>query len=304
MNRLIVDGFNLAFRAHFAFQNLMTSTGLLSGGLYGFLTTLRSVKTKYSNFEIVVAWDSYAKRKKELYPEYKATRNHFNIDSPIQDLKAALSCLDVIQAEAPGEEADDVIASMAQNIEGLVYIYSSDKDLLQLVRDGKIIQIRPKVGATAERIYDEEAVFKEFGVKPQDFACYLAFRGDTSDNVPGVARVPSKILSSLSSEYHHPTEVYKNLTAETLTPFQRSSIENFQSQIGINYELVKLNDQLECIVSYGSSNKEEFDKILKKYEIKSILSNSYVDVFDKNTSFLNRIDSGHQTVKTFSIFEE
>jgi 5'-3' exonuclease len=250
-----------------------------------------------------VAWDNHATRKKELFPAYKANRNHFNVDPPIQDLKTALKCLKITQVEAMGEEADDVISTISQNYDGIVYIYSSDKDLLQLVRDGKIIMIRPKVGATPERIYDEEAVKKEFLVAPSDLACYLSFRGDTCDNVPGVQRVPSKVIAHLSNAYHTPAQVYDNLKQEKLTDFQRKSIEASVTQIAVNFELVKLRTDLDCLYTFGSSNKEEFAKVLLKYEIKAILASSYVDLFEKDESFLCRTDPGHPIVKTFSLYE-
>jgi DNA polymerase-1 len=293
MNRFVIDGFNLAFRAHYAFQTLMTSTGILSGCLYGFLNTLKSLRAKYSACEFVVVWDSYAKRKKDLFPEYKANRNHFNIDSPIKDLKSALKCLKVTQVEAPGEEADDVIATVCQNVDGIVYIYSSDKDLLQLVKDGKVIVIRPKVGATQERVYDEEAVMKEFGVTPLDLACYLSLRGDTSDNIPGIERVPSKVLASISREYHTPENIYRNLHQEKLTEFQLKSIQASESQVSLNFLLTQLKCDLDCVFVFGSSNTEEFARILAKYEIKAIFPSSYVELFEKGTSFFARTDPGH-----------
>lgn len=302
MNRFIIDGFNLAFRGHYAFRELMTSTGLLSGCVYGFLNTLKSLRTKYSSFEFVVVWDNHATRKKELFPEYKANRNSFNIDQPIQDLKTALKCLKTVQVEAFGEEADDVIATIIPNTEGLVYIYSSDKDLMQLVEDGKVVLIRPKVGATPERVYDEEAVVKEFGVKPADLACFLAFRGDSCDNVPGVPRLPSKVIASLVKEYHDPIGVYQNLSAEKLTEFQSKSLQSFEKQIILNYDLVKLRTDLDCLYALGSSNTEGFQKILEKYEIKAISASSYVTLFERDTSF--QVRTGIPHVKTYNLFEE
>jgi DNA polymerase-1 len=164
--------------------------------------------------------------------------------------------------------------------------------------------VRPKVGNTPERIYDEEAVKKAYLVAPSDMACYLAFKGDRIDNVPGVKLLPSKVVASLSNAHHSPSEIYKNLDKERLTDFQRKSIQASEAQVGINFELVKLRTDLDCLYTFGSSNTEEFAKVLLKYEIRAILASSYVDLFDKDESFLCRTDPGHPIVKTFSLFEE
>jgi len=302
MNRFIVDGFNLAFRAHFAFQSLTTSKGIPSGCIYGFLNTLKSLKTKYPNFEFYIAWDSFAQRKKEIYPEYKANRNHFNVDSVIRDLKTALTYINVYQAEAKFEEADDVIAYLAKDYVDQVYIYGSDKDMLQLVKDGKVIVIRPKVGATAERIYDEEVVKKEFGVLPADLACYQAFKGDSIDNVPGVPRLPSKVIAALTNEYHDPALIYQKIAGEKLTDFQRKSLQGAEQQVYINHQLVKLKDNVECTITHGTENVEALRVILSNYEIRSINPEKYVDLFDKNNTFNIRMD--YKAVTTYSLFEE
>jgi DNA polymerase-1 len=305
MNKFIIDGYNLVFRAHYAFQTFITSTGLLSGNIYGFFTIMRSLRYKYPACEFVVVWDTHATRKKGLYPEYKANRNHSNVDVQIKDIKNACKCLKIIQVEAQGEEADDVIATVCQNVDGIAYIYSSDKDLLQLVKDGKIVVVRPKVGATAERIYDEEAVKKEFLVSPSDLACYLSFKGDTVDNVPGVERVPSKVLASLSREYHTTAEIYKNLHQEKLTDHQRRSIQAAESQVTLNFDLVKLRTDLDCLIfTSGFSNTEEFAKLLSKYEIKAIVPSSYIDLFEKDLSFSLRTGPGHPILKTLSLFDD
>ena len=162
MKRFIIDGLNLAYRAHFAHKELTTSTGRLSGCFYGFLVTLKALKSRNLDCHFYVAWDNEARHKKAVFPEYKANRQHFSIDEPVKDLKTVLKYLNIAQVEAIGEEADDVIASVAEKGEELTYIYSSDKDLLQLVRDGKIIGVRP---GKKEKVYDEEEVKKKYNQK-------------------------------------------------------------------------------------------------------------------------------------------
>jgi DNA polymerase-1 len=302
VNRFIIDGFNLAYRAHYAFNKFSTSGGLPSGGLYGFFTTLRALRKRFSDFKFFVVWDNEAIGKKQIFSEYKANREVFRVNLPIQDLKRALQCLNITQVECACEEADDVIATLVtQSNTGKDYIYSSDKDLQQLVVDGKIIIVSPKVGNIAEKFYDEENVKNKWGVSPQDLPCFLAFRGDTSDNVPGVPRVPSNVLASLCSKYKLPENVYLNLLEEKLTDFQRKSLLDSQEQVKINYSLILLKKDLTCDYNEGKSNNENLKEILRKYEIKALTSEGLVELFDADTVFLHREGP---MLKTLSLFDE
>lgn len=299
MNRFIIDGFNLLYRSHYAFQKFSTSSGLLSGGMYGFFTALRALRNKYSNFKFFITWDNEAKQKKALFPEYKANRNHAKL--PIDDLKEALQYLNIVQVECPNEEADDVIASMVfQGNDGLDYIYSSDKDLLQLVKDGRVIVLSPKVGSTPEKAYDEGAVRERWGVNPEDLVCLFAFKGDSSDNIPGTS-VPSKILASLASKYKTPKMVYASIGEERLTDFQRTALLKNQDQVFINHTIIELKKDLPCSMKTGRSQVDKLKSVFDKYEIKALSPESLVEIFDAETAFLHR--SG-PSLKTVSLFDE
>ena len=301
MKRFIIDGFNLAYRSHFAFKDLSTSTGLFSGSIYGFLTTMRALKRRFPDFQFYVVWDNEPTTKKNAYAGYKANRIPFRVDFPIRDLKDILKCVKVVQAEMENEEADDVIASVVRADGNMDYIYSSDKDLLQLVKDGSVVVISPKVGRNEEKIYDEEAVRGKFGVGPKDLARFLAFRGDTVDNIPGAVRVHSKVIASLCNKYGSVREIYENLPGEALSDFQRRSLTDFREQASVNFSLTALNRDLFYKVTQGSSKKEDLQKLLDKYEIRALSSESYADLFDVDTSFLMR--EGPK-LKTYSLFEE
>jgi len=299
LNYLIVDGMNLAFRSHYAFSTLATSAGLQSGCVYGFLTGMRSLKSKHPDCQLMIAWDSNAKRKKEMFNEYKANRVAFQVPEQVSDLRLVFSSVNVIQYECIGEEADDVIATLAElrKNEGTVYIYSGDKDMMQLVENGKVILMRPKHGANPEKYYDEGAVMDEFGVSPKNLSCFLAFRGDTVDNIPGVPRMKSSSISDLVQKYVSPQNIYANIPNETMTDFQRESLRKFEQQSYVNYELTTLKRNLIMNEYVGHPEPESVKVILDKYEIKSIKEDSYVKTFDANTQFLKRT-----SVENYSLF--
>ena len=301
MNHLIVDGLGLAFRAHFANMLLTNSLGELSGCVYGTLNSLRSLKKKYPGFHFVFAWDNEPRRKRALFADYKASRPAFQLGPQVHDLKEILSCLNITQAESSGEEADDVIATLAEHYSefGQVFIHSGDKDLLQLVKDGKVIVIRPKKGE--EKTYDEEAVKEEYGVTPEDFPCYLSFRGDSVDDIPGVKNLRSKVITYLTNKYRMPRPIYASLGEERLTDFQRESLWDNENQIYINYDLIKLKNDLDVLERPGHPDSCRLQELLDKYEIKSIPSDGLIRMFDSEGDFGFR---SSPSVKNHSLFDE
>jgi len=304
MNHLIIDGFNLVFRAHYAFTALQTAQGLYSGCVYGFLVTLRSIKNKYPDCHVTIAWDTESTRKKSMDVTYKANRSRFDISEQVRDLKAIFSCLNVSQSEYIGEEADDVIASLVKiylNDSNKVFIYTGDKDMLQLVQDGKVFVVRPKAGIKPERVYDEEAVKEEFGVGPKDLECLLSFKGDHVDNIPGVPRIKIACLVSLINKYKTSQNIYAHLDEENLTDFQRMSLKSFEQRVYLNGGLIRLVDNLELKINNGVINESSLTALFDKYEIKSVKPNNYINIFIDASNFNIRTAP---MVRTPSLFDE
>lgn len=289
MNTLIIDGYSIAYRSFYAFNTLVTSTGLLSGCVYGFLTCIRTRKKKHADCQVIVAWDNDSLRKKAVFPAYKENRSKVGIHPQIADLKEMLTAMNITQAECLGEEADDVIATLVDkhSASGIVYILTSDKDLMQLVEDGKVILIRVQSGKD-DKYYDEGAVKEEYGVSPKGISSFLAFRGDTVDCIPGVPRVRSNVIAGLVNKYGMPVDVYASLSRETLTDFERVSLSGFQRQAFINFDLTQLKKDLILSEKVGASNPEKLKPFLDKYQIRKIDPESYVGEFERITTFCNR----------------
>ena len=284
MNNFIIDGNNLIHRSHNANFELKTASGKFSGMIYGFVRTLVSLRKKYRDFKFSVVWDNKAVAKFEIQPDYKAGRSFLPsiVWEQVEDIKNFLENTGIDQYVEVGQEADDVIASLSKEFkkEGKVYIYTNDKDLLQLVEDGKVIVYKPKVGLTPEKFYDEEAVKVLFGVPASKLGFYRSFDGDESDNIKGVYRVPRKIMASLVNKYSDIDEVYSNLSTVKLTDFQKKSFEEAKERVKNNARIVILNTNLDSINKRESFfNKEKINDILERYEIRSLKADDIVEIF-------------------------
>jgi len=109
-------------------------------------------------------------------------------------------------------EADDLIGTLTLRCraDGLrVTLVSRDKDLAQLVGPGDVFW---DYSDAAE--YGYEQIAARFGVPPERIADYLALRGDSVDNVPGVPGIGSKTAAALMTRFASLDELFAGL--ETL----------------------------------------------------------------------------------------
>ncbi len=103
--------------------------------------------------------------------------------------------------EREGEEADDVIATLATTAASdgcRVLIATSDKDLAQLV-DDRVSLLRPDGKQTA--LIDADQVKERYGVCPDQIVDYLSMIGDSVDDIPGIPGVGPKTAAALLQQF-------------------------------------------------------------------------------------------------------
>src|SRR5262245_45871083 len=196
---LLIDASNSIYRAFFALPALANSAGIPTHATLGFTTMLQKQLRESAPDAVVVVWDapSRTSRRKELYAEYKATR-----DATPDDLRAQIGWIRRIvtayrfpTVEQPGEEADDVIAALARSAERAGYtveIMSTDRDLLQLVSDNVVV-----VDTMRDRKIGPAEVEARYGVPPAKMLDLRSLVGDSSDNIPGVKGIGEKGAAEL-----------------------------------------------------------------------------------------------------------
>jgi len=206
---VLLDGHSLAYRAFFALpSDLQTTTGQVTNAVYGFTSMLVKLFGEVATDRIAVCFDlGRPAHRYEVYPEYKANRqttpSEFSSQMPL--IREVLEALRVRVVEVPGQEADDVIATLVAQAtqQGVpVLVVTGDRDILQLVDDeGGVRVMMTARGITDTRIYDEAAVVERYGVPPARYVDLAALRGDPSDNLPGVPGVGDKTATKLVATY-------------------------------------------------------------------------------------------------------
>ena len=253
IQNVLVDGHNLAFRCLFApgISELTDKQGRPTGAILGFIRSIGSLKKRYPEARIYVTWDGSSQRRKAVFADYKANRGTQESRLSPQTkggfdqvgfLRDVLPRCGVWQAFNPKEEADDVIATLVRGKlkDQHNLIFSSDRDLLALVTDTTLM-LFPGVGSRKEVLYDTATVRKVFGVPITQVLQFRAFCGDTSDNIPGVPRVPKKVLRSLIQAHESVDGVYSSgLTGLSKRQYERLRVA--EPQVRLNLELMTLVD--------------------------------------------------------------
>ena len=205
---LLVDGHSLAYRAFFALReaNLVTKTGQHTEAVYGFTSMLINVIRDEQPSHVVVAFDvSRRSFRTEQYADYKAGRSESPADfaGQIDLIKEVLAALRIPVVEVPGYEADDVIATLADQgrTAGMeVLISTGDRDTFQLV--GPDVTVLYAIRGVSELArMDPAAVTAKYGVGPERYRDLAALVGEPSDNLTGVPGVGPKTAAKWLAQH-------------------------------------------------------------------------------------------------------
>jgi DNA polymerase I len=214
----LIDTMSFIFRAYHAMARqrpMSTKTGLPTAAIYVFVNMLRKLRDDFSPEYLAAVFDVGGKtfrddeaaaittvKKFDLktqtfqeiqYHGYKANRSEMPEDlvQQVPHIRRALEAYRIPILEQKGFEADDLIGTLARKAAAesyLVYVVSSDKDMLQLVSDKVLVLNPPKDNLIADAAKVEEIL----GVPPERVVDVMALRGDSIDNIPGAPGIGDK----------------------------------------------------------------------------------------------------------------
>ena len=119
------------------------------------------------------------------------------------------------------------------------YGVSSDKDMMQLVHDGRVMMRDPMT----DRPIGEAEVREKFGVGPDKVIEVQALCGDSTDNVPGVPGIGVKTAAELIAAYGD-LETLLARADEIKQPKRRQALIDNEAKARLSKELVKLDDDV------------------------------------------------------------
>ena len=141
----------------------------------------------------------------DLIPSYKTHRLDLpatpELDHQIPLVFDLLRKCGLAVVGKPDYEAEDIIGALAPKCHGDVEIVSGDRDLFQLVRDGRVVVLYPKRGVSDLVTVNERYIEEMYGIPGRAYGDFAILRGDASDGLPGVAGIGEKTASSFIAKY-------------------------------------------------------------------------------------------------------
>ncbi|MCG0276501.1 MAG: DNA polymerase I [Thermosediminibacteraceae bacterium] len=277
---MLIDGNSLLHRAFYALPPLMTSKGVHTNAVYGFVNMLMKILKEEKPDYIAVAFDKKAPTfRHQEYTGYKANRikTPEELAGQFDILKQILKAMNIRYVEQEGFEADDILGALSKKAEeaGLfTLIVTGDKDTLQLVST-KVQVMLTRKGISDMEIYDLEKIKERFGIPPQAIPDMKGLMGDPSDNLPGIPGIGEKTALKLLQEYGSLENILEN--AENLKGKLKESILVWSEQAKTSKRLativrdLPLDVELEDL-AFNEPDYEELVKIFRELEFNSLLS--------------------------------
>ena len=259
---LIIDGLNTFIRS-FSVNPAVNDDGVHIGGIAGFLKSIRYTLSVIKPTRCIIVFDGKdgSKRRRKIYPQYKAQRKvkkrlNRNVDwgtAPANEeesmklqlgrLVEYLEYLPLTLVSVDGVEADDVMAYVSKQFlfKSKIVLMSTDKDFLQLV-DERISVWSP----TKKILYTPDKVKDEYGIPSKNLLTYRILDGDKSDNINGVQGAGLKSIIKYIPSITEDNE----FNAKNLLDFVHNSdsqikllenIKNSSNLVKRNYLLMQLS---------------------------------------------------------------
>jgi 5'-3' exonuclease len=187
---------------------------------------------------VLIALDSPPYKRSELFEGYKANRKEKEpelVEAIEQIRKHCYRAFDGRTFAVPGAEADDVICCLVGKFaaDQLVSVFTSDKDLFQLVTAGVNI-VSPRTG---EVLMTPQAVKEKLGVFPEQVQDFIALAGDAADGIPGAPKIGKIGAIKLLEEHGSLRAIMQAADEKRLDPKTASIISENRALIATCYVL-------------------------------------------------------------------
>ncbi len=288
----LLDAYALIFRSYYAFikNPRLTSKGLNTSAIFGFLLTLEEVLLKQKPTHIAVVFDTPAPTfRHEMYQAYKAHRDETpeDIKIAVPYIKRLIAAYNIPVIDCPGFEADDVIGTLARKASDRgfeTFMMTPDKDFAQLV-SGNIFMLKPSRSGNDSVMWGVDDIKREFSVqRPEQVIDVLALMGDAADNIPGAPGVGPKTAMKLISEYGSIEELFIN--TGKLKGKLKEIIENYREQIELSKKLATIEQNVpvelnEEELTMEVPDRDKLKNLFEELEFKTVA-----------TKILSEIDKG------------
>lgn len=278
----LLDAYALIFRAYYALIKMprITSTGLNTSAVFGFVNTLEELLRKEKPTHIAICFDPPGPTfRHEAFEAYKgereATPEDIKISVPI--IKEIIRAYRIPIIEVEGYEADDVIGTLATKAgnEGFsTFMMTPDKDFGQLVSDN-VFQYKPGYRGGEFEIRGVKEVCERYEISsPDKVIDLLALMGDKVDNIPGCPGVGEKTAIKLINDFGSIENLIEN--TDSLKGALKKKVEDNKEQIVFSKFLatIKTDVPIDCDIEelkLQQADIEELTSIFRRLEFRTLI---------------------------------
>ncbi len=257
----LIDAMGYIFRAYHApMDRLHSPSGMPTKVPYVFANMLRRLVKDWQPDFLGVVFDVAAPTfRDKLFAEYKAQRPPMPEDLSVQlpYVRRLCEAMRLPVLEYAGYEADDVIGALARQAAGQaldVFIVTSDKDMLQLVRSG----VRVLIPTKGDLLVDEAKVEELLGVPPEKVPDVMALMGDSIDNIPGARGIGEKGARELIQRFGS-AEAALDRAAEVEGKRYREALIASREQVLLSKRLATIATDVPVTLALDSLRRQDPD---------------------------------------------
>lgn len=254
---MLLDTASLYFRAYFGVpDSVKAPDGTPVNAVRGLLDFIDRLVKDHRPDRMVACMDAdwRPQWRVDLIPTYKAHRvaeEHETgpdaeevpdtLAPQVPVIEAVLDAVGIARVGVAGYEADDVIGTFTARADGPVDIVTGDRDLYQLVDDGRGVRVLyPLKGVGTLQMTDEAVLREKYGVDGPGYADLALLRGDPSDGLPGVPGIGEKTAAKLLAEFGNLGGIMAALDdpKAKLTPSQRKRLDEARPYLAVAPKVV------------------------------------------------------------------
>jgi len=222
---LLIDANSIGRAANHATK--LTANGMETQAIFGFLKTMKTLRTRTTSYTPLVLWDGHADWRYKLYPGYKESRKSDPVKlaqkaaykAQVPFITTALRHLGVRQLTVADKEADDLagyfVRKLTADPNNRVGLVTDDEDWRQLV--GPTVWWRDL--RDDSKFVDHKNFYDKTGCKsPFQFLESKILQGDTSDEITGVGGIGEKGAPEFLAEFGSVRNFWQQVDTGTFVP--------------------------------------------------------------------------------------
>ncbi len=271
---VLIDGMYYVYRSFLS--NYHKKSKNKYSPVYLFIITIKRIIKSNPGANFFVAFDGKGKTyRSELLNAYKANRPKMDpkLIEILPKFKQFLSLYKIPQYTINNYEADDLIATLAKKYEKKgkeweVLIYTSDKDLLQLISTQTSVFLD-----NVKKVITINNFEEEIKLKYKYFIAWKAIAGDSSDNIKGVPGIGKIGATKLLNEFAGIENLLNNIDS-IKNERQKKLMYSHKDKIRMYMKIIKLITDIEL----SDFNIEQLDRYDLSNNEKLRINNFYKNI--------------------------